>query len=129
MLDLHPAVQHMADKGYERMSLDETAIVHTMRRSIADSLANADLIKTWLQQENPLGLSGPALAEWATGISDWILPTQLRRSNATATGKLTEDDQQQYQDGDGRREASEASRRHSAEQSQSNKASSSAARE
>jgi hypothetical protein len=116
-VDLHPAVQHIADKGYERMTLDEAAIVHGMRRALLESYNSAEILRVWLQQENPLDLKGPALAEWATEISDWVLPTQMRRHHAVAKGIEQESHRAEHQDGDSSWQATEAGGGHSAEQS------------
>ena len=95
------------------MTMDEAAIVHTMRRALNDAYNSAHILKVWLQNENPLGLKGPELSDWATEISEWVLPTQMRTHHATATRQLTEGDRQQHQDGEGSREATEASGGHS----------------
>src|SRR6267378_5325793 len=109
MFDLHPAVQHLADKGYERMTLDEAAIVNMMRRCLADTYSCYCQIRIWLQQENPLHLHGQELNEWATEVASWVLPTQLRGSHATETRKFPQDSQPEYQDRDSSRQATEAS--------------------
>lgn len=117
MFELHPAIEHMAEKGYERATLDEMAIVNTMRRSLNQSFEAFQQVKIWLQQENPLNLHGAALSEWATEVASWVLPTQMRSIYAPETRKQQEDGQPEHQDRDGRREATEASRRYSIEQS------------
>lgn len=109
MAELHPAVEHLADKSYERATLDEMAIVNLMRRSLTDSFNNFQQLKVWLQQENPLNLRGSELSEWATEVAEWVLPTQLRRTNATETRKLSQDSISEHQEGDSSRQASEAS--------------------
>jgi hypothetical protein len=103
MPELHPAIQHMADKGYERASLDEMAIVNTMRNSLVQSQNAYAQLMVWLRQENPLNLRGPDLTEWVTEIAEWVLPTQLRRSNATETRKLSEDSISEHQERDSSR--------------------------
>src|SRR5688572_25890689 len=104
---LHPAVERMAVKGAD-MDLDESAIVQTMRRSIEDSITRAELIKRWLLELNPLSLRGPALVEWADEVSDYILPTHLRRSHATASRKQPESDQAEHQGRNESRQTTEA---------------------
>lgn len=117
MISLHPAVARLAEKGYEAATLDEMAIVNAMRRSLADSYANFQQIKIWLQQENPLNLRGAELTEWATNVAAWVLPQQMRDMYAPTTRKLEEGREPEHQERDAGREATEASRRHSAEQS------------
>lgn len=116
-MELHPAIQHLAEKGYERATLDEMAIVNLMRRSLTDSFSSFQQLKIWLQQENPLNLRGPELTEWATDVAAWVLPQQMRGFYAPETRKQQEDGQLEHQERDSRREATEASRRHSIEQS------------
>ena len=117
MFELHPAVQRLADKGYEGATLDEMAIVNSMRQSLADSFSHFQQIKVWLQQENPLNLRGHELTEWATEVASWVLPTQMRETYAPQSRKQQEGSQLEHQEGDSRRQATEASRSYSAEQS------------
>lgn len=75
---LHPAIQRLAEKGYEHGTLDEMAIVNLARQSIRESFESFQQLKIWLQQENPLNLHGPDLTEWATQVAACVLPTQMR---------------------------------------------------
>lgn len=113
MFELHPAVQRLSEKGYEGATLDEMAIVNAMRQSLDASFSHFQQIKVWLQQENPLGLRGQELSEWATEVAAWVLPQQMRRKYAPETRKRPEDGQPEHQDGDESRQASEASGGHS----------------
>lgn len=114
---LHPALQRLAEKGYDRGTLDEMAIVNLARRAIRESFENFQQIKIWLQQENPLNMHGAELTEWATEVASCVLPTQMRSMYAPATRKLEEGGQQQHQEGSSSRQTTEASSGDSAEQS------------
>lgn len=114
---LHPAIQRLAEKGYDNGTLDEMAIVNLARRSMREAFENFQQIKVWLQQENPLNLRGSDLSEWATEVAACVLPTQMRSMYAPETRKQQEGSQPEHQAGNQSWQASEASSSDSTQQS------------
>ncbi len=72
MIPLHPFVEHLANKS--EMTLDEAAVIGCMKMALYDNHQRYLVLKKYVQELNPHGLSGLELSNWSRDIASYILP-------------------------------------------------------